>query len=135
MLGTKKVRDFLLPLLSLHLLQEACVGYKVKEFLEGSLCWISWIAYVEERRTHTDTDRPRERERAGGKAQMRTHSYRRQMMLEHAVSLLGVLAFTSISLAIVDWPDTPAYVPLCLHVHSMDHSSSLKLNNLLLLPS
>ncbi len=63
MLGTKKVRDFLLSLLSSHLLQEACVGYKVKEFLEGGLCWVSWIAYVEERRTQTDTDRPRERER------------------------------------------------------------------------
>jgi hypothetical protein len=61
-LGTKKVMDFLLSLLSLHLLQEACFGYKVKEFLEGSLCWISWIAYVEEK-THRDTDRPRERER------------------------------------------------------------------------
>ncbi len=43
----------------------SCVGYKVKEFLDGSLCWISWIAYVEER-THTDTDRPRERERGLG---------------------------------------------------------------------
>jgi hypothetical protein len=89
------------------------------------------------REGHTQIDRPRERERerAGGKAQMCTHSYRRQMMLEHAVSLWGVLAFTSISLAIVDWPNMPAYVPLCWDVHGMDHSSSLKLKNLLLLPS
>jgi hypothetical protein len=85
--------------------------------------------------TDPERERERERERAGGKAQMRTRSYRRQMMLEHAVSLLGVLAFTSISLAIVDWPNTPAYVPLCCDVHGMDHSSSLKLKNLLLLPS
>jgi hypothetical protein len=76
-----------------------------------------------------------QRERAEVKAQMCTHSYRRQMMLEHAVSLLGVLAFTSISLAIVDWPNMPAYVPLCWDVHGMDHSSSLKLKILLLLPS
>jgi hypothetical protein len=85
--------------------------------------------------TQIQTDPERQRERAGGKAQMRTRSYRRQMMLEHAVSLLGVLAFTSISLAIVNWPNTPAYVPLCWDVHGMDHSSSLKLKNLLLLPA
>ncbi|KAH9558676.1 hypothetical protein CY35_06G019700 [Sphagnum magellanicum] len=65
---------------------------------------------------------------------MRTHSYRRQMMLEHAVSLLGVLAFTSISLAIVDWPDTPAYVPLCLHVHKHPFLWVLRWFSLLLLP-
>jgi len=69
--------------------------------------------------TQMQTDQERERERAGGKAQMCTRSYRRQMMLEHAVSLLGVLAFTSISLAIVDWPKTPADVPLCWDVHGM----------------
>lgn len=137
----------------------SCVGYKkskgfltafvVLAPLTGSMCWVQskgilgrklMLDFLDclcwrEKDTHRYRQTQRERERAGGKAQMRTHSYRRQMMLEHAVSLLGVLAFTSISLAIVDWPDTPAYVPLCLHVHSMDHSSSLKLNNLLLLPS
>jgi hypothetical protein len=131
----------------------SCVGYKksngfltvfvVLAPLTGSMFWVQskgilgrklmldfldCLCWREDTQRYRQTQR--ERERAGGKAQMCTHSYRRQMMLEHAV-----LAFTSISLAIVDWPNTPAYVPLCWDVHGMDHSSSLKFKNLLLLLS
>ncbi len=61
-LGTKKVRDFLL---SLHLLQEACVGYKVKEFFGRKLMldFLDWLCWREDTHRYRQTHRERERER------------------------------------------------------------------------